>query len=338
MRGYFNGQSQPTQPIDQTQQIFFGRSPSANDYFHEVSYGRFGIAGQVTPWLPLAIASTCDTQTLTDAALRATATWQPTFPFLNYHYFVVVAPYDTSGCPDGQAYIGPKLFATPAGPIRAGRAVLQAEHLNLYTVIHELGHAFGLHHAGLLNCDVSVQTRSTCPTWEYGDHFDSMGGAYQTMGGHYDALHKRRLNWLPDGYSQTITQSTVVSIQPLAARTDGVHAIFLQTPNTPDLSIEYRQPIGYDHDLDDPAVFQGALLHSDSDDGRTFLIDPTPPAYSRLNSLLTGERLVDLESGIQIETLSRLPNALTVRILFPRQATPVPIIPTYEKKVLPVQD
>ncbi|MEK7537796.1 MAG: hypothetical protein AAB619_02400, partial [Patescibacteria group bacterium] len=214
---------------------------------------------------------------------------------------------------------------TPDGTVTGSRAVIRASAATLYSLAHELGHGLGLHHAGLLNCDLAVMTVSQCPVWEYGDHFDLMGGAYETMGGHFDALHKQQLGWLNEGDVLTAPVSGTYNLLPLESLSPGVKALNISRGDGTVLSVEYRQPIGYDLSLDDPAVFSGALLHISGDGGKTFLVDPTPPAYVRENILRLGASFTDLQSGVRLTTLDATPEKLTVRVDFPRTAKPLPI-------------
>ena len=55
-------------------------------------------------------------------------------------------------------------------------------------VTHELGHTFGLPHAGASRC------AATCPVDESGDPFSPMGEGFTD----FSAYEKRQLGWLPE--------------------------------------------------------------------------------------------------------------------------------------------
>lgn len=327
MLAYFTGQTPPT-GIDATSVrtlMFGGSSPSVSGYYRENSYGRFQLDGEVHGWYRLPIDSTCVIKDLILAAVNGLRANDANVRFLDYQHFIVIAPYTNAACGDGTSLLGASPFLTPDGTVIGSRAVIRAGAATLYSLAHELGHGLGLHHAGLLNCDLAVTAAAQCPVWEYGDHFDLMGGAYETMGGHFDALHKERLGWLDGADIATITGSGTYRLQPLETSSIGVKALNISRGDGTVLSVEYRQPIGYDRDLDDPAVFSGALLHVSGDGGKTFLVDPTPPAYVRENVLRPGASFIDAQSGVRLTTTDATSEKLTIKVDFPRTAKPLPI-------------
>ncbi len=327
MLAYFAGQTPPA-GIDATsvRTLMFGSSaPSVSGYYRENSYGRFQLDGDVHGWYQLPIDSTCAIRDLILAAVNALATSGADVHFLEYQHFIVIAPYTNVACGDGASLIGAAPFLTPDGTVTASRAVIRAGAATLYSLAHEVGHGLGLHHAGLLNCDLAVTTMTQCSVWEYGDHFDLMGGAYETMGGHFDALHKQQLGWLDGMSALTVSGPGVYDLAPLETSSFGVKVLNISRGDGTVLSVEYRQPIGYDRDLDDRAVFSGALLHISGDGGKTFLVDPTPPAYVRENVLRPGVSFIDAQSGVRLTTVDATPEKLTVRVNFPRTAKPLPI-------------
>lgn len=327
MLAYFAGQTPPTAIDASSVQalMFGGATPSVSGYYRENSYGRFQLDGDVHGWYELPVASTCVIKDLTLAAINALHANDAGVRFLDYRHFIVIAPYTNASCGDGSSLIGVSPFLTPDGTVTGSRAVIRAGAATLYSLAHELGHGLGLHHAGLLNCDLAVTTATQCPVWEYGDHFDLMGGAYETMGGHFDALHKERLGWLNGEDVMTITTPGTYTLRPLETAAEGVKALNLSRGDGSMLSIEYRQPLGYDHDLDDPAVFSGALMHISGDHGKTFLVDPTPPAYVRENVLRPGASFTDVQSGVRLTTVAATSEKLTIKADFPRTAKPLPI-------------
>jgi len=132
---------------------------------------------------------------------------------------------------------------------------------------HELGHAFGLLHATGLDCNDKIIS-DDCNTIAYGNLFDIMGDNLYSL--HFNALYKDLLKWIPDRATQTITKSGIYSLTPLESPLS-------QYPNTsskkiakiiiPSLSItdvpyilEFRKPIGFDIQLDNPNLASSGLF------------------------------------------------------------------------------
>lgn len=326
---YFSGQTPPLNVTDETvAPLFFDATqPSVQSYYRQNSYGRMNVEGEVRDWLLVPIAPTCEIKELIETSLFILDRRDSGVQFSDYQHFLVIAPYPQIGCAAGMSMVGPRTFATPDGPVTASGSVVRADHIDLYTLIHEFGHGLGLHHAGLLNCDLGVTNAAVCPAWEYGDHFDVMGGAFETMGGELNAPHREMMGWIDGQAMRTVTSNGMYIIAPIASTGPGTKALKIWRGDGTYLYIEYRQAIGFDQHLDDAHAYLGALLHLSGPDGKTFLVDPTPPAYVRMNSLEVGQTFFDVASGTRVETIAQTPNALQVRITIPHKVQQMPVRP-----------
>ena len=112
---------------------------------------------------------------------------------------------------------------------------------------HELGHNFGLWHAGSVNCGAQVLGGS-CGVSEYGDPFDVMGNIRQM---HFNAMQKSALNWIPSTSVKTHSSGTqTYQLSPLESGGQSTYAIKIPTSNAKRTYwVEFRQPIGFDSPL-----------------------------------------------------------------------------------------
>lgn len=332
--GYYPEQGVPTTPTtNDVQAVMFGSSPSVADFYHDNSFGNVTITGTVIGWVPLAGAETSNIWSSTTMALQAAKISNPSLNLQQFQHVVLISPYTATNLPDGYSVIGPISVSSPDGTLLVGAEMMRSTILNLprttlllpYILIHEFGHGLGLGHAGLLGCtDVSIAT--TCRVMEYGDRFDVMGGAYElTYAENLNAVHLDKLGWFSPSNLQVVDVSPghggTFTLEPIENRTTGLKALKIPRGNNDFFYVEYRQSIGYDTALDDPALFTGALLHVINQGGYpnslasdTLLIDATPPAFIKQNSLTVGMSLTDPITGVVITTTAQDANGVTVRV------------------------
>lgn len=155
---------------------------NVGQFFSEASYGQQALSVTVTPWLTMTLpAGGCDFTVIGNAADAAAAAWNPS----SYPFVVYLFPGSPCGW-SGLAYVG------------WGRAWINGPGaFNLGVIAHEMGHNFGLLHAGSLNSGGGVA--------EYGDQWSTMGGA---NGQHYNARQKEILGWIPASSVKTQTSGT----------------------------------------------------------------------------------------------------------------------------------
>src|SRR5262249_35399579 len=115
--------------------------------------------------------------------------------------------------------------------------------MSVGVVSHELGHAFGLHHASSYSC-VQNGTRvalaaSGCTSSEHGDPFSLMGTAPRGQ----THFARPALGWRPASDSLDVSAAGWYSLQPIEPTpSSGVQSIRIPRGNGTYLLLEFRQP------------------------------------------------------------------------------------------------
>ncbi len=197
----------------------------------------------------------------------------------------------------------------------------------LWVIGHELGHNFGLLHAGSLRCaGVTWGAAPSTSVAEYGDPFSTMGNSSNT--GHFNAMQKDRLGWTTAAQRKNHTSGTATyTLNPIETGGLTTYGVRIPTSNASRTYwIEYRQPVGtFDAFLKPPTYPNaGAQVRvqspfdktSGSDD--TELLDMTPATGSFGDAaLLAGQTYTDAIYGISISVLSATASALSVQVTAP---------------------
>ena len=303
-----NFQDDAVQPYTaaDAQNMFFN---TANRFFAENSYQQTTIVGNVVGWftIPDSVA-TCDTSQIATHAKNAAIA--AGINLASYNRYVYAFPQNSACGFSGASYVG----GNPS------QSWINGDTLQIATVAHELGHAFGLWHSHLLNCGTTAIIGSNCAITEYGDIVDVMG-ASQPSAPHYNAFQKERLGWLNYGASpsiQTVTTSGTYTINPYEVAGSGPNALKVLKSTDPTTGaktwyyIESRQGIGFDSFLTDgtcgncwnQTVTAGVLVHvgTDNDGNSSDLLDTKPqtPAYYWYfdPSLVVGQSFQDSTAGV----------------------------------------
>lgn len=292
---------------DQVRSAVFG---TVSNFYAENSFGNMWLTGNVFGWYPIAQASTsCDQQQIASSA-RAAAT-AAGVDVGSYARLVYVFPKTAACYWTGTASVG----GTPS------EAWINGE-LGLDVLAHEMGHNLGLHHSHASICS-GATLGDACVHSEYGDTVDVMGGAKSA---HFNAFQKEYLRWLNGTATpqiQTVSSSGTYTIGAYVGA--GTHPKALKILKGLDATtgkpvyyyLEYRQPVGFDAPLGDPAsmllsaanVMNGVLVRTGSPDesGNTsFLLDMTPATYDsfypRDPALVVGQTFTDSVAGVTIST------------------------------------
>src|SRR6266568_7408858 len=236
-----NFQDDATQPytVSAAQAMYSG---SVNDYFAENSYGQTSIVPTVVGWYTIPDSvTTCNTaQIATDANNAAVAAG---VNLSNYSRLVYAFPQNVACAWAGTSTVG----GNPS------QSWVTGNQQDLHTIVHELGHAFGLWHSHFLDCGTSATICSNGTVVDYGDQYDTMG-VQQTAAGDFNAFQKERLGWLNSGASPaitTVTSSGTYTITPyeLGSGPNGLK-ILKSTDSTTGAKtwyyIEARQAAGFD--------------------------------------------------------------------------------------------
>jgi len=320
----FSNTVAPAYTATQVQQVMVTNANSVANYYNEVSYGQHQLNVTVTSsWLTMAYAkpSSCIDEDLggfTTAANNAAAAagYAPS----NYEYVVYLFP-GGSGCGwSGLAYVGAPKYAYINGQ---GSFVTQV-------VAHEMGHNFGLLHAGSLRCTGAV-IDGTCSAAEYGDPYSTMGNQHA---GHFNAVQKSYLGWIAPSTVHTHASGTATyTLNPLESGGGSLYAVKIPTPSaTRTYWLEYRQPVGFDGmwtgwngngvqiRLESPFDTYCSGCSNWSDD--TELLDATPGTSGYTDAAFAvGTSFTDPDYPITVNVTSATPTALSVQVISPGSAT-----------------
>jgi hypothetical protein len=278
---------------------------SVAEYYKEVSYGQQLLNTTVTPWLTYGgpTPANCDINLIANAANSVASSYGPA----GYDNLVYVFPNNPTCGWLGLAYVG------------WGRAYINASTA-LSVIGHELGHNFGLLHAGSVRCGTYVIGNVACSASEYGDPFDIMGNQ-RAM--HFNTMQKDLLGWIPASSVSTHTVGTrSFTVGPVELGGQSAYAV--QVPAAPSRTywLEYRQPLGFDAGL---SSFPNAGLQtrvatpfetSCSGCGNdTEFLDQTPstPAFTD-GVLQSGRSFEDATFGVKVNVMSVSPTAATFMV------------------------
>lgn len=303
----------------QVQSVFAGGagSGSVTEFFKEASYGQQLLSATVTNWLPTNAATPagCDWQTM--GTLGRNAATAAGYNVNAYQNVVYVFPSVAACGWVGLGYIGGN------GVWINGRNVTSA-------YAHELGHNFGLLHAGSVRCSAGA-IGGTCTVAEYGDPFDTMGNQSAM---HYNAPQKLSLGWIP-GASVVTHQagSNTYALTPLELAGGTTYAVKVPVATNRTYWLEYRQPIGFDAGLSAypnngvqvrvSSPFETMCSGCNAYSNDTELLDMTPGTASFTDAtLLAGNSFTDPTYGVTFNVLSANSTGVTVQVSMGGSAPP----------------
>jgi hypothetical protein len=310
-------QDQPaSQPFtaDQVSQAVFGTTDS---FVRENSYGQAWLAGSTFGWVAIPIASTtCDTLGIArEAKSAATAAG---VDLAAYAHLVFLFPRTAACSFDGTSTFG----GSPSQTWLNGK-------IDLATVGHEMGHAFGLEHSMSLSCDAT----GACQDLEYGDGVDIMGWS---PAGHYNAYQKERLGWLT---AEEVTASRTYQLGAIESAGTEPRALKILKSVDPQTGwktwyyLELRQAIGFDTILTSPSsmmdgnnILDGLIVHQAPDEvhDTSLLLDMTPATYdlyARDPALPVGSTFTDDAAGVTIAPQWISGDVMSVQITLAKSCT-----------------
>jgi M6 family metalloprotease-like protein len=210
-----------------------------------------------------------------------------------------------------------------SGLAYVGYGLAYAKQTSALLVIgHELGHTFGLEHAGSLGCAPNP-IGGSCKVTEYGDPFGVMGNIAAM---HFNAFQKNLLTWIPDsGVTTHSVGSATYTLSPIESSGGTRYALRIPASANRNYWIEYRQPTGFDSGISATTAdgaqirvarpFEAICSTCDSYSDDTQLLDMVPSTSTFADaSLRTGSRFVDAYYGVVIDVLARTASALTVKV------------------------
>ena len=307
----------------------FGAAPtkSAAEYYKEVSYGAQLLNGQVinqsNAWLQAQVARP-DCSGDLNGTLNAIETQSET---LAASATPPVTGLNWSSYPNGILYITDQLNCGWIGLGYIGFPRAYSNQSNTLGVIgHEMGHNFGLYHAGSVGCPSGVIAPSGCTVTEYGDPFVVMGNI---NAGHFNAYQKSALGYFgPSGVATHTTGTASYTLGPIESAGQSLYAVHIPTSN-PNRTywVEFRQSLGFDAGLSGVGALGAQVRLSYPFENQaagytppypryddTQFLDMTPPGNFTDGALANGQTYTDASTGLSIKVTAASSTAVTVQV------------------------
>ena len=291
----------------------FGSLPtkSVKEYYKEASYGQQLLSGAVADngaggflLANVAKPATCDISAIATAAENAAKARG--YNVAGYTGILYVFN-NISGCGwSGLAYVG-------------WARAYSNNSTNLLVIAHELGHNFGLLHAGSLRCTgTPIGCGATGSVSEYGDPFSTMGNI---NAGHFNAAQKDILGWFAPSQVKTHAGGTTTyTLSPI--ETGGLPAYAVKIPTTNanrTYWLEYRQPVGtfdtfitganYPNNGVQVRIEYPFEKTSGSDDTEILDMTPATGSFGDAALLVGAAPFVDPSTNVSINVVSATPGA-----------------------------
>ena len=300
-----------------------GALRSAESFYANASFGQVSIVYEQTPWLTVMGAPpVCNTEAATIALPSKLAP------------LAQAAGYDPASY-DRVLYLFPESNCPYPGSYQVNGILLNGE-INAPLVVHELGHSFGMGHAGAVACVLS-HTKRFCREYVYGDPWDVMGSQVDTNGGtapavgDFGALQKARAGWVTA--TTSISGPGVYQLAALEQPQSLPQALIIQTSGF-QYWVDHREALGNDTYLAtgaDPNPTAGFEVHriAGAPDLAASRQYPLIPDYllpqGRQNRYVTGVgQTFIIPDVFSLTALSRADSVMSIRFRWLDHSRPTP--------------
>ncbi len=261
---------------------------SVNDLYRETSLNNIQITGIVAGPFTINYSSTgsCDIHAWAQAADdQATANG---INLTQYKHKVYILPKQNSCGWYGAATLG-------GSPSKAW--ITQCDMKD--TIAHELGHNFGMGHAGT-------------PTGSYSDTSDIMGYSGGNILRQINGPHQEQMGWRDPQQVIEITTDGIYDIAPLELNTNIAAAPQLLKILKPDTGewyyLSYRQALGFDQSLFS-GYLSGVSIHQHAGNGST-------SKTVWIDTLINDENFTDTVNGVAITQTSHNADTVSIEVTF----------------------
>jgi hypothetical protein len=192
----------------------------------------------------------------------------------------------------------------------AGRAALGGSTMWLngstspYVVVHELGHNYGAHHASSWTSTNNDPDDMAGTQVEYGDFLDIMGSG-SIPKGHFNAWHKKRINWFDSDNWESVGSSGTYRVYRSDHRqtTQAIRGLEIQKGGGDVYWIGLRQ----EFTAYEPFGRGAYLLWKKSSSTKSILLDTTPQSAGgkQDGGLVLGQTYSDTTAGVHITPTAR---------------------------------
>ncbi len=306
-------------------EVFTGTN-SANAFYQEESYGAISLTGKlredgdVFGWFNLNTSTAgCPFMEWQSKAKEAAA--DAGIDLSGYQNLIYMMPF--------QGLQGPCQWFGIAG-LNSDWVMINGD-FGVKIVTHEMGHNFGLLHAGSWTCTeggVRVQISDTCTTTEYGDPFDTMGS---TAARHSSGWNLAKLGFIGPENVETIESSGTYSMHSALHPTTEPTTLRIPRERTVNGDVtswyylETREQGGVFENVTDPSTTGVSIrVVEPGNSPETLLLDANPATATFEDAPLKSGETFDAGGPVQIKTLSAGGGKATVSVVLDEEPPTAP--------------